>query len=184
MKRSKTILLFALGCIFMFSQCKKKKDDDPQVQFDKRPIMVNLADNYIIPAYSDLQTKMNTLELTWNDFNTNQTVANFDLLKDALTSVTISFHRAGCIRLMRRGGLLPVTRYYMSLSLQMTGQPQSSMLATRMAQILNFSMAEPIFMSTNIGTNQAGHPMATRSFLTSWFINPTSQEILRSMSKT
>jgi len=93
MKRSKTILLFALGCIFMFSQCKKKKDDDPQVQFDKRPIMVNLADNYIIPAYSDLQTKMNTLELTWNDFNTNQTVANFDLLKDALTSVTISFHR-------------------------------------------------------------------------------------------
>lgn len=95
MKRISALLLIVVGTTFLFSQCKKKEEDEEeeQVHFDKAPVMTNLADNYIIPGYNDLQTKMNTLQSNWGVFLTVQTQANLNLLKTSLTEANISFHR-------------------------------------------------------------------------------------------
>jgi uncharacterized protein len=78
-----------LCAILLITACKKKKEED--TEFDKGPIMVNLADNYIIPGYSDLKNKVITLETSWNDFLSDKTQAKLDLSKQAWLEANISF---------------------------------------------------------------------------------------------
>lgn len=78
-------IIFLIGA----TACKKKKDED--TEFDKGPIMVNMADNYIIPGYNDLKTKVNALETSWNDFLGDKTQAKLDLAKQAWVDANISF---------------------------------------------------------------------------------------------
>ena len=75
--------------LLVFTQCKKKKDED--VDFDKSSIMINMADNYIIPGYADLKTKISALEITWNDFLADKTQSKLDLSKQAWIDANISF---------------------------------------------------------------------------------------------
>lgn len=81
--------IIPLCAILLIAACKKKKDED--TEFDKGPIMVNLADNYIIPGYSDLKNKITTLETSWNDFLADKTQAKLDLSKQAWVDANISF---------------------------------------------------------------------------------------------
>lgn len=82
------LLLFAT---LVLSSCDDDIDDP--VNFDKGPIMTNLADNYIIPGYADLSSKVNALQTAWNNFVANQTQGNLDNVKSELTNATISFHK-------------------------------------------------------------------------------------------
>ncbi len=76
--------------LLVFTQCKKKKEDE-DTGFDKGPIMVNMADNYIIPGYSELKVRINVLETSWNDFLGDKTQAKLDLAKQAWVDANISF---------------------------------------------------------------------------------------------
>lgn len=96
MKRVGAVILIVSAISVLFSQCKKEKEEEEpntDVAFDKAPIMSNLADNYIIPAYNDLQLKVNSLQSAWIDFNSNQTAAKLTVTKSALSEATISFHK-------------------------------------------------------------------------------------------
>jgi uncharacterized protein len=81
-----TIPLFVFLAI---AACKKKKEEN--TDFDKGPIMVNLADNYIIPGYGDLKTKITDLETTWNDFLADKTQAKLDLSKQTWLDANSAF---------------------------------------------------------------------------------------------
>lgn len=48
--------------------CKDKNPEEDQEDFKKETILTNLADNYIIPGYADLQQKTNALSDSWNAF--------------------------------------------------------------------------------------------------------------------
>jgi uncharacterized protein len=76
--------------LLVFTQCKKKKEDE-DTGFDKGPIMVNMADNYIIPGYEELKARINTLETAWNDFLGDKTQAKLDVAKQAWVDANISF---------------------------------------------------------------------------------------------
>nr|WP_294861555.1 imelysin family protein [uncultured Fluviicola sp.] len=80
---------FLLAALILITACKKKKEEDSE--FDKGPIMVNMADNYIIPGYSDLKTKIYSLETSWNDFLADKTQSKLDLSKQAWIDANISF---------------------------------------------------------------------------------------------
>lgn len=82
-----TFLLTAL--VLITDACKKKKDED--TEFDKGPIMTNMADNYIIPGYAELKARINTLETAWNNFLGDKTQAKLDLAKQAWADANISF---------------------------------------------------------------------------------------------
>jgi predicted lipoprotein len=84
----KAVCIALLG-LLVFTQCKKKKDEN--TDFDKGPIMANMADNYIIPGYADLKTKIDVLETTWNDFLADKTQAKLDISKQAWADANISF---------------------------------------------------------------------------------------------
>lgn len=78
-----------LCAVLLIIACKKKKDEN--TEFDKGPIMVNMADNYIIPGYADLKTKLTALETAWNDFLGDKTQAKLDLAKQAWINSNIAF---------------------------------------------------------------------------------------------
>ncbi|AEA44754.1 imelysin family protein [Fluviicola taffensis] len=75
--------------LLVIAACKKKKDEN--TDFDKGPIMVNMADNYIIPGYVDLKTKIFDLESSWNDFLADKTQTKLDISKQAWADANISF---------------------------------------------------------------------------------------------
>lgn len=84
----KAVCIALLG-LLVFTQCKKKKEEN--ADFDKGPIMVNMADNYIIPGYADLKSEITALETAWNDFLADKTQAKLDLSKQAWIDANISF---------------------------------------------------------------------------------------------
>ncbi len=91
MKLVKWTFLLSAVTLLLITACKKKKDED--TEFDKGPIMVNMADNYIIPGYSDLKTRITSLETSWNDFLADKTPAKLDIAKQAWIDANISFQR-------------------------------------------------------------------------------------------
>lgn len=80
------------GLLLSLTACKDKNNDDA-ADFDKAPIMVNLADNYIIPGYADLQNNMNTLQTAWNNFLADQSAANLETTKTAWIAANHAFQR-------------------------------------------------------------------------------------------
>lgn len=60
-------------------------DDEPKVadNFDRGAMLTNLADNIIIPAFEDLQTKLSALDVARGNFVNDMNQTNLDLLSDA-----------------------------------------------------------------------------------------------------
>ncbi|MFV9551539.1 imelysin family protein [Algibacter sp. PT7-4] len=60
-------------------------DDEPKVadNFDRGAMLTNLADNIIIPAFEDLQTKLSALDIARGNFVNDMNQTNLDLLSDA-----------------------------------------------------------------------------------------------------
>lgn len=83
-------LLFLGGIILLAFSCKDKKVE-PEVNFEKKDIMLNLADNWIIPAYQDLNSKIDSLDSKWQKFKISNTQSDFDSVKSAWKSAYLSF---------------------------------------------------------------------------------------------
>lgn len=86
------LILSATAFGLLFAQCKDK-DKDEKEEFKKEEILTNLADNYIIPGYSDLQTRLNTLSSSWNAFASTPSQANLDVVRTNWMEANTSFHR-------------------------------------------------------------------------------------------
>ncbi|MFT5832655.1 MAG: putative lipoprotein [Cognaticolwellia sp.] len=81
----KTLKIFALFTFVLFiTACS----DDPQItgcdtDFDQEGMFTNLADNLIIPAYTDLKVKVDVLEAKVSDFQSNTNQSTLDNLRTA-----------------------------------------------------------------------------------------------------
>lgn len=71
----------------------KPKDKDNQTEFDKGPILENLANNYIIPGYDALYIDLNSLDAAWSNFIGDQTQQNLTAVQDAWLNANLSFQR-------------------------------------------------------------------------------------------
>jgi predicted lipoprotein len=70
------ICFFALALV----GCKdKNKTENPE--FDKSPILTNIADNYIIPHQNELKFRLDNLKSAWDTFSADQSSTNFDDVK-------------------------------------------------------------------------------------------------------
>ncbi|QPH39283.1 imelysin family protein [Pedobacter endophyticus] len=92
----KILFGFVISAITILCACSKKSSpsDEPVVNnFDKTAMLQNYADNLIIPAYTDLQTQLNTLNTAINSFLGNPTEANQQTLKAVFKTAYLSFER-------------------------------------------------------------------------------------------
>lgn len=82
-------VLFLLAC--------KKKDKSPEEAneetFDKQGMLINYADNLIIPAYSAFKISFDSLDLSFTTFKNNITLAAFQDLKTKLNAAYSRYQR-------------------------------------------------------------------------------------------
>lgn len=81
-------LFVTLGLIF---SCKKDEKIESEVSFEKKDILINLADNWILPAYQNFELKLNLLITNWESFKAKKDLSEFFNVQDAWKESYLSF---------------------------------------------------------------------------------------------
>lgn len=92
MRNIKTIFSLVLTFILFSTSCKEDKPD-PEVTFEKREITANLADNWIIPGYQQLDEKITALESRWEAFKAAPGQISLTETQDAWKSAYLGFQK-------------------------------------------------------------------------------------------
>lgn len=77
--------------LLLLVSCKDKKTNNQEDTFKKTELLTHLADNYILPEYSNLQSKVNALIASWSSFEKQPTEVQYDTLKNQWKSAYIRF---------------------------------------------------------------------------------------------
>lgn len=83
----------ALLLVVLAVSCKDKNKEEDKEDFKKETILTNLADNYIVPGYADLQQKTNALSDAWNAFVTTPSQSALDDAQSKWREANLSFHK-------------------------------------------------------------------------------------------
>lgn len=86
----KSILLLSTIVILAFG-CKEDKGDNPKVDVDKSALLINYADNLIMPAFDDLNTKVTILEEKFDELKAEYSESKLDDLKLAFNNLRLSW---------------------------------------------------------------------------------------------
>ncbi len=77
----KKVLLLTLVTLVVACSSDNENDPGSTDNFDRGGMLTNLADNIIVPAYQDLDSKLETLEAAKNNFITTTDQSNLDNLR-------------------------------------------------------------------------------------------------------
>lgn len=92
MRNIKTVFSLALA-FFLFSTSCKENKPEPDVTFEKKDITANLADNWIIPAYQQLEDRVGTLETKWTAFESGPSNTTLTEVQEAWKNAYLDFQR-------------------------------------------------------------------------------------------
>lgn len=82
-----------LSIIVITNSCDKPTDSTSD-SFNRKEMLENYANNLILPALAELQTKVNDLQTAISNFNTNTTIQNLELLQTAWVNAYSAFQYA------------------------------------------------------------------------------------------
>lgn len=88
--------LFAavLSLLLIASSCrKKKKTEEEKEPFDKQGLVINYADNLILPAYIAFENSLDSLTSAYNTFKSGLSLAEFQNVKTKLHEANMKYHR-------------------------------------------------------------------------------------------
>lgn len=94
MKLSKHVLILTSALILFNTACKKDKapDETDEVQdYDRKAMLTNLANNYIVPAFSDYASKTSSLATKVNTFTSSPSEANLSALRTEWKSTLLAW---------------------------------------------------------------------------------------------
>jgi predicted lipoprotein len=97
MKLKPTIVLFT-GLILLSFACKKKVNqntEEPAASFDKQAMLVQLADELIIPSYESFKTSLDSLILVYAEFKLNPSLSGLQSVKTKYQKVYVRYQRCG-----------------------------------------------------------------------------------------
>lgn len=92
-KIGKAVLIGTAFLGLTLSACKKNKGGEEEVEFSKKELMENWADNWITPAYSDVDQKVGSLQTSYQTFLTSESTSDFEAVKNAWKEAFLSFQR-------------------------------------------------------------------------------------------
>jgi len=82
-----------LAAVLIFSACNSSEDEEQENSYDRQALLVNLADNVIIPAYSDLNASVNNLNAQAVTLQSDVTPENVQNLRDSWKQVARKWQR-------------------------------------------------------------------------------------------
>jgi predicted lipoprotein len=89
-----TQIIFAFSFCCLFSSCEEKKDTSNSTSFDRKIMLQNYADNFIKPAFIDLQSKTNALQSSVITFTQTPNSQNLTNLQVAWENAYTAFQSA------------------------------------------------------------------------------------------
>ena len=92
-KQFKWISFIALTIVTICLYGCKDDTKEPEEEFKKAELLTNVADNYIIPNYIELKSRINLLQLNWSSFLSNPNQANLDIVKNNLLAANEQYQR-------------------------------------------------------------------------------------------
>jgi len=73
-----------LGVVIFAARCKQPPGGNTATaQYDRTALLTNMADNYIVPAYTNFENKVMTLDASVVQFNTTTDVSNLSIMRSA-----------------------------------------------------------------------------------------------------
>jgi len=84
------VLVFGLVC------CKKKDQEDestPADTYDKQALLVNVADNLILPCYNNFKNSLDSLIISYNAFKVSGLQADYQVVKQRLHTACSNYQR-------------------------------------------------------------------------------------------
>ncbi len=82
MKKKIFLIITVVLVVFSCSESDNGSVDSTD-NFDRNAMLINLADNIIVPAFQDLNTKLDDLVIAKNSFNETPNQSNLDNLRDS-----------------------------------------------------------------------------------------------------
>lgn len=95
--RNIKIIAFLFVSIILVAVSCKDKDPKPTDTFEKKNILTNLSDNWIIPSYNEFKGKIETLSVSWTNFKSSATQSNLIELQNAWKESYITFQKVKCV---------------------------------------------------------------------------------------
>lgn len=89
-------LLISSVSLLFFIACKKKDtspEEENEATFDKQGMLVNYADNVIIPSYSAFKISLDSLDSSFESFKTNMTLPAYQDIKTKLHAAYSRYQR-------------------------------------------------------------------------------------------
>jgi uncharacterized protein len=93
-EKNKISLALALTVIlFAFASCNKSKKNlpAPHTSFDKQALLVNLADNLILPSYQNYKKSLDSLIVSYNRFRASGLLSDFRKVKQDFTETYLLY---------------------------------------------------------------------------------------------
>jgi uncharacterized protein len=88
----KSTNIFFIGLCFLLLSCKDKEKKE-ETLFQKKDILEQLANNWVIPNQNLLKEKVDNLALLWSEYLMNQTTENLTNVKNQFKSAYLQFQR-------------------------------------------------------------------------------------------
>jgi predicted lipoprotein len=70
---------------------KKKNETDSTEPFDKKALVVNIADNIILPAYQSFKTSLDSLITEYSSFSVNPTITGLQTVKERYYTAYVKY---------------------------------------------------------------------------------------------
>jgi len=92
----KIILSVVISASIAISSCKKKKEDEPEIEntFNKSGMLSNIGNNIILRQYETLKIKIDSLQFLCTNFNSNPTTTSLNLLRQQFIETYKSYQWA------------------------------------------------------------------------------------------
>jgi predicted lipoprotein len=85
------ILCSVVSILFLQAGCKDKKNEQPQADFDRNGMLINIGNNIIIPNYQNFNSKVITMDSLLTVFNLNPSASGLINLQNAFKDAYISY---------------------------------------------------------------------------------------------
>lgn len=94
MMKKSVVFIFS---VLVFLACKKNKKEEPEPEnpFDKQGMLVNMADNVIMPSYNEFKLSLDSLTNAYNTFKSSGLISDFQTTKQKLHLAYLKYQRAG-----------------------------------------------------------------------------------------
>lgn len=94
MLQVKTFVISSLAALLlMVSACENSTSPGNEVDFDRREMLSNYANNIILPSFETLQKSVSDLKVVADDFEANPTAEGLDTLQSTLKKVRLDWQQ-------------------------------------------------------------------------------------------